>query len=120
MSYYADSNGTKIYYQIRGEDEPLILLMGFGADGNVWEKHVAEYEKHFKCFILDNRGVGLSDPSRVASGGVRGVMPSNEPNRAAGPSNPPGRLRSARRRAHRACRGRAGARVTLPCTPGWR
>ncbi len=61
MSYYADSNGTKIFYQIRGEGESLILLMGFGADGNVWEKHVAEYEKHFKCFILDNRGVGLSD-----------------------------------------------------------
>lgn len=61
MSYYADSNGTKIFYQVRGEGEPLILLMGFGADGNVWEKHVTEYEKHFKCIIPDNRGVGLSD-----------------------------------------------------------
>lgn len=62
MSYYvADSNGTKIYYQIRGEGDPLVLLMGFGADGNVWEKHVSEYEKHFKCIVLDNRGVGKSD-----------------------------------------------------------
>jgi pimeloyl-ACP methyl ester carboxylesterase len=61
MSYYADSNGTKIYYQLRGKGEPLVLLMGFGADGNVWEKHVAEYEKHFTCILIDNRGVGLSD-----------------------------------------------------------
>lgn len=61
MSNYADSNGTKIYYQIRGEGDPLVLIMGFGADGNVWEKHVAEYEKHFRCIVLDNRGVGLSD-----------------------------------------------------------
>jgi pimeloyl-ACP methyl ester carboxylesterase len=61
MSYYADSNGTKIYYEIRGEGEPLVLLMGFGADGSVWEKHVSEYEKHFKCIVLDNRGVGKSD-----------------------------------------------------------
>ena len=61
MSYYADSNGTKIFYQVRGEGEPLVLLMGFGADGNVWEKHVAEYEKHFKCILIDNRGVGKSD-----------------------------------------------------------
>ncbi len=61
MSYYADSNGTKIFYQIMGEGEPLILIMGFGADGNVWEKHVAEYEKHFKCLLIDNRGVGKSD-----------------------------------------------------------
>lgn len=61
MGYYANSNETKIFYQIRGEGEPLILLMGFGADGNVWEKHAAEYEKHFKCILIDNRGVGKSD-----------------------------------------------------------
>ena len=61
MSYYADSKGTNIFYQIRGEGEPLVLIMGFGADGNVWEKHVQEYEKHFKCILVDNRGVGKSD-----------------------------------------------------------
>jgi pimeloyl-ACP methyl ester carboxylesterase len=61
MTFCADSNGIKIHYRIRGEGEPLVLLMGFGADGNVWEKHVMEYEKHFKCILIDNRGVGLSD-----------------------------------------------------------
>ncbi len=61
MGQYADSNGTKIYYQIRGEGEPLVLIMGFGADGDVWEKHVSVYERHFKCIVLDNRGVGKSD-----------------------------------------------------------
>ena len=58
---YVDSNGAKIYYQIRGEGEPLVLLMGFGADGNTWELHTNEYQKHFQCIILDNRGVGSSD-----------------------------------------------------------
>ena len=61
MDGYVDSEGCKIYYQVRGSGSPLVLLMGFGADGNVWEKHVAEYEKHFKCIVLDNRGVGKSD-----------------------------------------------------------
>ena len=60
MSYYANSNGVKIHYQIRGEGAPLVLIMGFGADGNVWEKHLQVYEKHFKCIVIDNRGVGLS------------------------------------------------------------
>jgi pimeloyl-ACP methyl ester carboxylesterase len=58
---YAESNGSKIYYHERGEGYPLVLIMGFGADGKVWEKHVAVYEKYFRCIILDNRGVGLSD-----------------------------------------------------------
>lgn len=61
MDTYVDSNGVKIYYQIRGKGDPLVLLMGFGADGNTWEKHVQEYEKHFQCILIDNRGVGLSD-----------------------------------------------------------
>src|SRR4051812_38258345 len=62
MDYkYAVSEGSKIYYHERGEGEPLILIMGFGADGPVWNKHVAVYEKHFRCIILDNRGVGKSD-----------------------------------------------------------
>ncbi len=60
-SGYVDSKGTQIYYQIRGVGNPLVLLMGFGADGNLWEKHVAAYEQHFQCIILDNRGVGMSD-----------------------------------------------------------
>ncbi len=60
MTGYVDSNGCQIYFQIRGEGSPLVLLMGFGADGDVWEKHVAVYEQHFKCIVLDNRGVGKS------------------------------------------------------------
>lgn len=60
MGYYANSNKAKIFYQIRGEGEPLILLMGFGATGNLWERHVIEYEKHFQCILIDNRGVGKS------------------------------------------------------------
>ncbi len=58
---YVKSGESQIYFQERGTGEPLVLLMGFGADGNVWELHAAEYEKHFRCIILDNRGVGKSD-----------------------------------------------------------
>jgi len=61
LSGYVDSKGTQIYYQVRGNGTPLVLLMGFGADGNVWEQHVLEYERHFRCILLDNRGVGKSD-----------------------------------------------------------
>lgn len=62
MNYnFAESEGLKIYYHERGSGEPLVLIMGFGADGALWEKHAHVYEKHFRCIILDNRGVGKSD-----------------------------------------------------------
>lgn len=62
MDYkYVESKGAKIFYHERGAGEPLVMIMGFGADGKVWEKHVSIYEKHFRCILLDNRGVGLSD-----------------------------------------------------------
>lgn len=61
MEYkYAFSGGEKIYYHERGAGDSLVLIMGFGAEGKLWEKHLAVYEKHFRCIILDNRGVGRS------------------------------------------------------------
>lgn len=62
MDYkYVESKGAKIFYHERGSGEPLVMIMGFGADGKVWEKHVSIYEKYFRCILLDNRGIGLSD-----------------------------------------------------------
>ena len=43
------ANGIKIHYEERGEGDPLILIMGLGADGSLWEDHMQSYEKHFRC-----------------------------------------------------------------------
>ncbi|MFT7669862.1 MAG: pimeloyl-ACP methyl ester carboxylesterase [Planctomycetota bacterium] len=61
MPVLTTSDGIQIHYELRGEGTPLLLVMGLGADGSVWADHVAEYEKHFQCVLIDNRGVGLSD-----------------------------------------------------------
>lgn len=55
------ANGININYEERGEGDPLVLIMGLGADGSVWEDHAQAYEKHFRCILMDNRGAGLSD-----------------------------------------------------------
>jgi len=54
------TNGIDIHYEERGSGEPLILLMGLGADGPTWEDHVKVYEHHFRCILIDNRGAGRS------------------------------------------------------------
>ncbi len=54
-------DGFSIYYDVQGEGEPLVLLMGLGAHGMKWEPHLNEYRKHFRCIVIDNRGAGRSD-----------------------------------------------------------
>jgi len=56
-----DIGGITINYEERGKGEPLLLTMGLGAPAAVWELHVQEYEKHFRCILMDNRGAGDSD-----------------------------------------------------------
>lgn len=58
---FIQRNNVKIHYEISGEGTPLLLLMGLGADLAAWEPHRREYEKHFQCISIDNRGAGLSE-----------------------------------------------------------
>jgi pimeloyl-ACP methyl ester carboxylesterase len=54
-------NGITLAYEERGSGDPLILIMGLSARGAFWEEHIKEYEKNFRCIIVDNRGAGDSD-----------------------------------------------------------
>ncbi len=56
-----ETNGINLYYEIKGEGEPLLLIMGITAPGSVWGPHVADWQEHFQCIVADNRGVGFSD-----------------------------------------------------------
>ena len=55
------SNGIKMHYEVHGEGEPLLCIMGITAPGEVWEEHVKVWSQHYQCITPDNRGVGLSD-----------------------------------------------------------
>ena len=55
------ANGIKISYEECGSGEPLVLLMGLGADAGKWAPHIAAYEPHFHVYAPDNRGAGRSD-----------------------------------------------------------
>lgn len=58
---FVDTNGLRMHYDERGGGEPLVLIMGLGAPGSLWEDHVQAFEQHFRCILLDNRGAGESD-----------------------------------------------------------
>ena len=51
-----------IHYQIQGQGEPLLLIMGYRGSGFMWgEDLIALLACHFQVIFFDNRGTGLSD-----------------------------------------------------------
>ncbi|MFE6613322.1 alpha/beta fold hydrolase [Amycolatopsis sp. NPDC057786] len=57
-------NGIRLSYADRGTGRPVVLLMGTGASGSVWELHQVPslLAAGMRVITLDNRGVPPSDP----------------------------------------------------------
>ncbi len=51
---------VKLHYETSGQGDPLVLIMGLGADNSLWELHAKAYSQHFRCIMPDNRGAGSS------------------------------------------------------------
>ena len=63
-SYYTSFDGTKIYYEVKGEGFPVILIHGFSGTGEGWKKgqlYNNLLNTGYKVIILDQRGNGHSD-----------------------------------------------------------
>jgi len=54
-------NGKSIFYRIEGKGNPVILVHGFGEDGNVWNNQVKYLKDNFQLIIPDLPGSGKSD-----------------------------------------------------------
>jgi pimeloyl-ACP methyl ester carboxylesterase len=57
----AEVNGARLYYEIYGEGEPLLLIMGLGANHLAWTAQIPVYAREFQVIVFDNRGTGQSD-----------------------------------------------------------
>lgn len=55
------ADGTRLYYEVRGEGPALALVEGLGAATWLWERQLAALAEHFTVVAFDNRGVGRSD-----------------------------------------------------------
>lgn len=57
---FADVNGIKLYYEIYGEGQPLLVLHGNGGDISNASNFYPELAKKYKVIALDSRGQGKS------------------------------------------------------------
>lgn len=53
-------NETEIYYEVRGDGPPLLLLHYFGNCGQAWQPFVERLAQHYRLIIPDMRGHGRS------------------------------------------------------------
>lgn len=57
----AKVNGTKIFYRITGEGNPVVLLHGYTQTGYMWNPLLPKLAKKYTVIIPDLRGAGASD-----------------------------------------------------------
>jgi pimeloyl-ACP methyl ester carboxylesterase len=55
-----DVNGQTLYYEVHGEGEPLLCVMGLAADTLAWMLQVPAFSAGYRTVIFDNRDVGQS------------------------------------------------------------
>jgi pimeloyl-ACP methyl ester carboxylesterase len=53
--------GKKLFYRVYGNGKPVVLLHGFGEDGNVWKHQVSFLQNDFRILVPDLPGSGNSD-----------------------------------------------------------
>jgi 3-oxoadipate enol-lactonase len=57
---FADANGARLYYEVYGEGEPLLLIPALGISHVGWANDVPAYAREFKVIVFDPRGTGQS------------------------------------------------------------
>jgi len=61
MAHITNSEGKKVWYDIVGEGDPLVLIGGSSLVHRQWDFMVPILQDHFKVILYDQRGAGLSD-----------------------------------------------------------
>ncbi|HVT86550.1 MAG TPA: alpha/beta hydrolase [Chitinophagaceae bacterium] len=58
---YFNYNGHSIYYRMIGAGKPVVLIHGFGEDGDVWKRQVEFLKEKFLLLVPDLPGSGSSE-----------------------------------------------------------
>jgi len=58
VGQFVEVNGIKMYYEIYGEGEPLLLIHGNGDSMNAMRKQISYFSKFYKVIAIDSRGHG--------------------------------------------------------------
>lgn len=58
--HFITANGIKLYYEIYGKGQPLLLLHGNSSSISLFEKQIPDFDKQYQVIAVDTRGQGKS------------------------------------------------------------
>jgi 3-oxoadipate enol-lactonase len=61
-SGFAPVNGTRLYYEVAGTGEAVVLIHGFTLDNRMWDDQFAAFATRYRVIRYDARGFGRSAP----------------------------------------------------------
>jgi len=69
--YFASFDGTKIYYEVKGDGYPVLLIHGFSGTSQGWKRgqlYGDLLKAGYRVIIIDQRGNGRSDKPHTDAG----------------------------------------------------
>ena len=57
---FADTNGQRLFYEVHGEGDPLVLVTGLGGDHLSWGEQLEAFSARYRTVVFDNRDSGRS------------------------------------------------------------
>jgi len=54
-------NDINLYYELHGDGQPLVLILGLGTDVSEWDWLVRWLAERYRVLVFDNRGAGRTD-----------------------------------------------------------
>lgn len=61
----AEVNGARLYYELAGAGEPVVLIHGFSLDTRMWDDQFGAFAEHYRALRYDVRGFGRSTRPEV-------------------------------------------------------
>lgn len=57
---FAEASGARLYYEVHGAGEPLLLIPGFGSTVEIFVANTPALAERFRVIVFDPRGAGRS------------------------------------------------------------
>lgn len=64
MSYFVTNDNARLFYEVKGEGHPIVLIHGWSCSHLHYKGQIDELSKKFKVISLDLRGHGLSEVTK--------------------------------------------------------